>query len=559
MTMENSAPNEYRVFGAPGTGKTTYIIDSLRDIFERGEENSILVSSKTKTAARNIWMRTKKMISDDDNIIMEEEFEGKNIGTLHAICYRSLDKKQIAEKKIKDWNDINTNYRIEGIDDDIDGEGITSITNLGAALLCRYNILRHKMIPYNEYPFDVKHFAEKWEKWKDDNDYIDFTDMIIKASIYSDSAPGMPRYGFFDEAQDFTPLELKLARKWGSKMEWYILAGDDDQTIFSFTGASADAFLTPDIPDSQKIILPQSWRLPKTVFDFANSWSHKIELRQEKVFKPQDREGTLTFTDNNCFYKNPKDVMRYVNRFIEAGKSVMILASCSYMLEPIKHELISQCVPFHNPYRTRRGDWNPIRTSNTSTTSANRVLSFLQKSKRHFGNEARMWTKYEVGLWAEIMRVTSGVVKRGASKLINEWIDEKIYTLVTADDLDMIFDSDKMEVDLINDEPDVHWWLNLVKNKTKALEFTISVAEKRGIKKIFDKPQVIIGTIHSVKGGEADSVILFPDLSREGYQEWCAKAHRDSVRRLMYVGMTRCMHDLVICRPSSALAVDFSK
>ena len=34
--------------------------------------------------------------------------------------------------------------------------------------------------------------------------------------------------------------------------------GDDDQTIFSFTGASPDAILDPDIPDDHKIILKQS-------------------------------------------------------------------------------------------------------------------------------------------------------------------------------------------------------------------------------------------------------------------------------------------------------------
>jgi len=550
---------EYRCFGAPGTGKTTYIMNTLKDLFELGEENNVLVTSKTKTAARNIWMRTKKMISDDENIILEDEYDGHNIGTLHAICYRFLGKKEIAEKKIKEWNDTTPIYKIEGVDTDIDGEGISSISNLGSLMLARYNICRHKKIPFNDYPTDVKHFAQKWEDWKQEHGYIDFTDMIIKASIYADTAPGRPKFGFFDEVQDFSPLELDLARKWGSQMEWYILAGDDDQTIFEFTGATADAFLNPPLPDEQIIILPQSWRLPKTVFDFSNQWSHKIALRQEKVFHPMNREGSLIFAGSGCYYQNPGEVMRYVKRFTEENKSVMILTSCSYMLEPIKSELIRQGIPFHNPYRTRRGDWNPIRLSSNSTTTANRVVSFLQKSKKHNGNEARMWTRYEMALWAEVMRVTTGVIKRGSKKILESWIDTNDYKLVTPADIDEIFDVEKLEVDLVNDEPNVEWWLNLIKNKTKSLEFVIDIANKRGIKELFETPKVIIGTIHSVKGGEADSVILFPDLSREGYQQWCAKDSRDSVRRLMYVGITRCKEDLVICRPSTAMAVDFNK
>jgi len=67
---------------------------------------------------------------------------------------------------------------------------------------------------------------------------------------------------------------------------------------------------------------------------------------------------------------------------------------------------------------------------------------------------------------------------------------------------------------------------------------------------------VIVGTIHSVKGGEADVVCLFPDLSGEGdaaYQQ--AGAPRDSVIRQFYVGMTRARETLYICQQESGMAV----
>ena len=58
------------------------------------------------------------------------------------------------------------------------------------------------------------------------------------------------------------------------------------------------------------------------------------------------------------------------------------------------------------------------------------------------------------------------------------------------------------------------------------------------------------------KGGEADVVFLFPDLSPAGdaaYQKHGPQ--RDSVIRLLYVGMTRARHTLYICQRESSMAV----
>jgi len=59
-----------------------------------------------------------------------------------------------------------------------------------------------------------------------------------------------------------------------------------------------------------------------------------------------------------------------------------------------------------------------------------------------------------------------------------------------------------------------------------------------------------------VKGGEADVVYLFPDLSQAAdahYQRFGPP--RDSVIRVFYVGATRTRETLYICQRESALAV----
>jgi superfamily I DNA/RNA helicase len=63
---------------------------------------------------------------------------------------------------------------------------------------------------------------------------------------------------------------------------------------------------------------------------------------------------------------------------------------------------------------------------------------------------------------------------------------------------------------------------------------------------------VVIGTIHSVKGGQADVVYLVPDLSGRGASEWAQPgARQDGVRRQMYVGMTRARRELAVCNPAT--------
>jgi superfamily I DNA/RNA helicase len=83
------------------------------------------------------------------------------------------------------------------------------------------------------------------------------------------------------------------------------------------------------------------------------------------------------------------------------------------------------------------------------------------------------------------------------------------------------------------------------------------VVRNRGAQALMELPKVTIGTVHSVKGGEADVVYLMPDLSTAGMREWDQPGlPRDSVVRLMYVGMTRAREELVVCDASSPMSVD---
>jgi superfamily I DNA/RNA helicase len=75
--------------------------------------------------------------------------------------------------------------------------------------------------------------------------------------------------------------------------------------------------------------------------------------------------------------------------------------------------------------------------------------------------------------------------------------------------------------------------------------------KRLGVELLQKPPQVIVGTIHSVKGGEADVVILFPDVSPQAFREYHSleKDRRDAVLRMFYVGVTRAREELYLASP----------
>ena len=52
-----------------------------------------------------------------------------------------------------------------------------------------------------------------------------------------------------------------------------------------------------------------------------------------------------------------------------------------------------------------------------------------------------------------------------------------------------------------------------------AFQYAETIAERRGAEALTETPHLTVGTIHSVKGAEADHVILFPDLSGAAWKE----------------------------------------
>lgn len=547
--QDHSVTAEYRIFGPPGAGKTTNLTRQIRRAVERFGPDSVLITSFSRAAAAELAGRDLPV-------------DPARVGTLHSHCYHALGGPRIAEANVEDWNKENPHLQITPVKkqgrldgEESLGEDEGGIGKDGDLLLEQLNRWRGWMMPREAWPATVREFAARWQAYKQSLGLLDFADLIETCLQDVPVAPKTPAVIFTDEAQDLNRMQLALIRKWGERANYFILAGDDDQTVFSFTGATPDAMLDPDIPADHKIILKQSYRVPRAVHRLADKWVRQVTRRQEKIYLPRPEEGEVHRITQGG-YKSPEYfILKSATEHLKRGKTVMFLAACSYMLRPVIAVLRKEGIPFHNPYRRSNGYWNPLRIGRRGST-ANRILALLL-AHPDLAKESRPWTCGDLALWAEYLQ-SKGILRPGAKKALQGFEAEMPATIAH---LDGIFEPGALESLLAAYESGhgklLDWWRARVAASFHArVQFPAEVAARRGPQALVETPQVVVGTIHSVKGGQADVVYLFPDLSQAGDAQFQRFGPpRDSVIRVFYVGLTRARETLYLCQRETPMAV----
>ena len=536
---------EWRVFGPPGTGKTSWLKRQIEKAAAKHGAESVLVASFTKAAARVLVGR--------DLPISDEQ-----IGTLHAHCYRAMGRPKIADAYLKEFGEA-SNYLLTGVSKAPSmehGDDLPAGTSTDDELYMDYGRLRNMMVPEAMWTPSVQAFARKWSEWKREHDMLDFTDLIEKASNEMLYAPNNAQILFMDEVQDCSALQLKLIRRWGKAARFYILAGDDDQAIYGWMGAHAEALVGDDFPEERKLFLKQSWRVPRAIQVYAQGIIERVGRRQAKEYLPRDEEGEVGLCPST--WKNHYNLLCDVQDDLDRGKSVMVIAPCAYALDNLTAELKAQGVPFHNPYRKINALWNPLVMSAKRESSLSRVHDFLQPALTLGEGDkvSRIWAPRQMLAWLKLIDRKRWFAEGFLARL-KEWEKADVTAIQMLELMwNHSLDPDYLStvVTAISQGGGLDYLkanLNLgAKINPKSTEYAIKVIEAHDLDAYKVEPKLVIGTIHSVKGAEADCVYIIPDVPQRVYQETVSDRQAyDGAVRLAYVAVTRAREKVMVLRP----------
>jgi DNA helicase-2/ATP-dependent DNA helicase PcrA len=290
-----------KLFGAPGSGKTTKLLQFAEREAEEydTQPGDLLFLTFTKSARKDAFRRITGVYPDTD-----EEDLNKRVKTLHGAALSSCLIEDVLELRnrndldsegqliIRKTNDEDARYfawffrkhfpHIEYDTDERDPieelrEGEPVDVAIGNRIMALYDYVKSNDWPLDQYhraPFDVDlappeilDVLEAWEAFKERNDLMQDDD-YVKAALEAGCAPPGSVL-LIDEFQDLSPLQYDLYEMWrdSAGVERVYIAGDVHQAIYGFRGA--DPTHLRETPADETIHHEESKRCPEAVVDAA--------------------------------------------------------------------------------------------------------------------------------------------------------------------------------------------------------------------------------------------------------------------------------------------------
>ena len=492
-----------KIFGPPGTGKTENLLKRVQRYLKQGySPDEICYISFTNKAVDECVARVRKRFKEYD----EDDF--KYFRTLHSLARQQFAEIPVLDPKVDmlmfhtQYGTIKVNFK-EGHDEQkVYNNWSLQIydraRNMKVDPVWLYKQQPRKAVRLQQFKSIIAGYEEfktmELENGKRTPDRLDFTDMVQK---FIDDGVSIPfKVLMVDEAQDLTPLQWDLVVKLAKAVERVYIAGDDDQAIYEWNGAEVEQFQT--FP-GRKLILKKSVRLNKNVHFFSKCILNSMgDNRVEKEFYSNGKEGAIYRW--NGLKKVPWDM----------DGSWMVLAR----INDVKKELQQEARNLSLYYQDVKGN---------KSFDPNQFAAIQHWNKICEGGSI---TRDEATVMYEYLLNIDHGYRSAESKKWSFAHPNQVFN----------FDELHLRCGMRDERGE---WEDVFKRKFKE-------KDKQYFKKLMKEgvdlsqpPKIIIDTIHQVKGGEADNVVLASKCNFPSHYD--KKNLQDKIKelRVWYTGATR--------------------
>jgi len=493
-----------RIFGPPGTGKTTTLLNMVDDALEKGiHPHRIAFLAFTKKAATEAKERAAARFN------LDPKKDLIYFRTLHSLALTMTDIRPEQVMQPENYRELGNAIGITLNEAKVrESNDIQDMVSASDPILGLINLARLKKTnlrdEYNHSTIDadwntVNFVSKSLREYKDGLGLYDFTDML--QAFVDQSAKYCPQFDlcFLDEAQDLSALQWDIAHILDENSKRMYAAGDDDQAIYRWAGADVDHFI--NLPGGSET-LSQSYRVPSRVHAIAENVVRRINRRFPKKYEPRGEPVNVTRINT-------------ISSLDMSQGTWLILSQAGYQLNPVTTDLRSNGYLF-----TYRGH----RSISEKISDAVNGWEQMRKGEEITGDVARkIYSFMSIG----------NRVKRGFKKLSG------------------LEDTDFVKLDELCANygllatPEMIW--SEAMDKLPELDRAYITALLRRGEKFNGVPRITASTIHGAKGGEAENVVLFTDISPAADEEM--RINPDDMHRVFYVGVTRTKKNLFIVEP----------